>query len=107
MQPNTCVQTHTDVRMHSHFALQHKFIKYLVTGLWTPSHSLSGAVGHNYKDSCGIKTETSDVFEVRLWGTRTRAKWPLLLREVKLDDTRFSSGLNLPGGGDVCERALA
>lgn len=42
-----------------------------------------------------------------MWGTRARAKRPLLLKEVKLDDTRFSSGLYLPGGSDVCERALA
>lgn len=59
------INTHRRVHMHSHFALQPKFIKDLVTGLWKPSLSLSGAVGHNYKDSCSIKTETLDAFEVR------------------------------------------
>lgn len=59
------IKTHAHVYMHSHYALQHKFIKYLVTGLWKPSLTLSKAVGHNYKDSSSVNSETLYAFEVR------------------------------------------
>lgn len=58
------IKTHAHVYMHSQYALQQKFIKYLVTGLWKPSLSLSKAVGHNYKDSSSVYTETLEAFEV-------------------------------------------
>lgn len=62
-----CMQTSTQrhkntftrvLYMHSHYAPQQKFIKYLVTGHWKPSLILSKAVGHNYKDSFSTNTET-------------------------------------------------
>lgn len=51
--------------MYLEYALQQKFINYLVTGLWKPSLILSRAVGHNYKDSSSINSETMQAFEVR------------------------------------------
>lgn len=52
------IKTQAHVYMHSHYALQQKFIKYLVPVPWKPSLILSRAVGHNYKDSSSINTET-------------------------------------------------
>lgn len=50
---NSCTRMQIQADTHTkHSALQQNFIKYLVTGLWTPSLILSKEVGcrENYKD---------------------------------------------------------